>query len=82
LGGGLHQEVAYRLTDTIQILQNIVVPQPKDRPTLFAKESVAAPVRFGFRMLAAIGFDDETLRDASKIGDVAWNWVLTAKGDA
>jgi hypothetical protein len=62
--------VRYCLEDTSTVLQNVIVPEAKNAPTVSAQDAVPYFVIAIALMLATIGFDNEPSLHASKIDDI------------
>jgi hypothetical protein len=63
-------------------LQNIVVPEAENTPPALSEEGVSAIVLTGFRMLAAIAFDDELRFNAGEIDDIGRDRKLASEAEA
>jgi hypothetical protein len=59
--------------------ENVVVPEAKDAPAELLEPSGAACVTIIVVVLPAVGFDDETVFDAGKVGDEGAKRALTAE---
>ena len=59
------------MENTIQILNNIIVPEADNTITESAQLAVALPVFGAFRVLAAVEFDNQTPLAANKIDVVS-----------
>jgi hypothetical protein len=59
------------LKHPVRIVQHLIIPEPQHAKPLIFKPLVAAVIGFVVRVLAAIHFDDQPLRQTDKIDDVA-----------
>ena len=66
----------------IAILQDIMVPEAEDSPSVAAKHSIARVVLAVAAVLSAIGLDDEAPLNASKIDYVRRDRMLTPETPA
>ena len=76
-GGGLLNRRQY----AVSVLQDMVVPEAQDAPTTRRQESATLRVSRIFKMLAAINFYDEPLRNRREVGDERADWHLAAEFD-
>jgi hypothetical protein len=67
------------LQNPFAILRHLVVPEPKDFPPVALKIGVTNIVARAFRVLRAVGFDDQLSANAEKVDNVRADWDLTAK---
>ena len=67
------------LQNPFAILRHLVVPEPKDFPPLALKIGVANSVARAFRVLRAVGFDDQLSANAEKVDNVRTDRNLPAK---
>ena len=67
------------VTDTFQILEDIIIPEPHYLEALAAQERIAAGVGLRPVVLAAIDFDQQTPLQASEVSDVWPDRMLAAK---
>src|SRR5262249_39729073 len=74
-----HQD---RLNDTIGVLQNGVVREGENTPTVAPQVSGAPLVFRTVGVLATICFDDQLVAGASKVSNEWSDWILTPKTKA
>ncbi len=67
------------LKHALAIAQHFIVPEPKDFPPLALKIGVANSVARAFRVLRAVGFDDQLSANAEKVDNVRTDRNLPAK---
>jgi hypothetical protein len=67
------------LRNPFAILRHLVVPEPKDFPPLALKIGVTNSVANAFRVLRAVGFDDQLSANVEKVDDVRTDRNLPAK---
>ena len=70
------------LQNPFAILQHLVVPEAKHLPPLARQISVTDIVTKAFRVLRAVGFDDQLSANAKKVDNVGADWDLPAKLNA
>ena len=80
--GPLFELGQQRLENSVEILDNIVVPDADHAITEGAKCTITAPVFGIVRVLATVKFDDQTPLAANKVGVVARDRLLPASGSA
>jgi hypothetical protein len=72
-----------RIHNTLDIRQNLVVPETEDPPAFAGQPSRAALVGEVLIVLTAIGLDHQPMFDAGKVQDKRANRMLAANmGDA
>jgi hypothetical protein len=70
-----------RLQDTFAILDNLIIPEAKDFPTLALEIGVSGLVARAFGVLEAVGFDDQLGANAKKVDNIRSDRNLSAKLD-
>jgi hypothetical protein len=58
------------VTDTFQVLEDVIIPEPHHREPLAAQERLATGVGSRFVVLAAIDFDQQMPLQAGEVDDV------------
>jgi hypothetical protein len=78
-GGGI-QPSEYGFQNSLYILENLVIPKPKDSKPLFLKPSIANLI-FSYRLsvLSTLDFKDHFVLETDKIDDVMTDRGLPAK---
>ena len=72
-------------TDAIDVPQNVIVPEPEDRPAEIGEPAIANRISHlpgVLAMLRAIEFDDKFLQRARKIDDVSGDRQPPPEGKA
>jgi len=59
-----------RLQNTLEVLEDVIVPEPKDPEALGPQPTVALGIRRAFEMLASVELDDKPPLQAGKVDDV------------
>jgi len=72
LGGSTHD----RLKNTLGVLIDLIVPDPKNRPPFLLEKEVAPLISLRFSMLATVEFHDQPGLSAREIGKVRADWQL------
>ena len=80
--GPLFELRQQHLENSVQILDNIVVPDADHAITESAKCTITAPVFGAVRVLAAVEFDDQTPLAADKVGVVTGDRLLAGEFEA
>ncbi len=74
---GVNECLDDRLHHTIQIFQNIIVPESQNAKSFFSQPAITVcVVRKLIAMLPTIDFDDQTFLEANEIHDEGTEWRL------
>ena len=72
----MRDDTADRLDHAFDIQENVVVPESQDDPALRLKLAGTKPINLAV-VLLTIQFNDQIAFDATEIGDIGRDWVLS-----